>query len=361
MVKKKKAKKKSIIRYLNIIIVVAALAVLLVVMQHFGWQKFWQELGRLSWLYVVAAFLLDILAKLLWAYRWDMLLHRKKLDVPYRKTFLIFMAGTFVDTTTPGAYTGGEILKLHYLNRLYPRNKAFFLATMLIDKFLAIAGSQLLFAIALLYALFFSTIPPAFKQMILVAVLLVALLFVGVFAIAKGYLHPNNQKLAGIILALPYIGKRLRKKYTEKKLVIFLKDKFTHFGKMTQLVVKDKSVLWYSGLLASTMSLISFAKVYLIIHGMGFHPNFLLLIIVVVIANIIGHMAFTPGGFGITEASMFGLYQAMGINAAAAGVITMVDRGIYYLTALGGGYAAILYLSLKVDKEKPRLKKWWRS
>jgi len=78
----------------------------------------------------------------------------------------------------------------------------------------------------------------------------------------------------------------------------------------------------------------------------------LLILAGVALGNAAGMLTGTPGGLGTTEAAMVGSFVAMGMNREDALAGTLLYRGLHYVSILGIGLPALLFLELKPGGRK---------
>jgi uncharacterized protein (TIRG00374 family) len=78
-------------------------------------------------------------------------------------------------------------------------------------------------------------------------------------------------------------------------------------------------------------------RLYVVFVAFNVEINFIAIIIIFLLANIIGIVSALPGGIGSIELSLTGLFLLFGVPSAVGGSIAMVDRlaSFWVVTALG--------------------------
>ncbi|AUB55066.1 UPF0104 family protein [Methanobacterium subterraneum] len=83
--------------------------------------------------------------------------------------------------------------------------------------------------------------------------------------------------------------------------------------------------------------LLECVRLYVVFVAFNVEINFVAIIIIFLLANIIGIVSALPGGIGSIELSLTGLFVLFGISSALGGSIALVDRlaSFWVVTALG--------------------------
>jgi len=95
-------------------------------------------------------------------------------------------------------------------------------------------------------------------------------------------------------------------------------------------------------LLTSASWLLECVRLYVVFMAFNVEINFIAIIIIFLLANIIGIVSALPGGIGSIELSLTGLFVIFGIPSTVGGSIAMVDRLISFwvVSALGIVFSA---------------------
>ncbi len=90
-------------------------------------------------------------------------------------------------------------------------------------------------------------------------------------------------------------------------------------------------------LLTAVSWLLECVRLYVVFVAFNVEINFVAIIIIFLLANIIGIVSALPGGIGSIELSLTGLFVLFGVSSAVGGSIAMVDRlaSFWVVSALG--------------------------
>ena len=83
------------------------------------------------------------------AVRWGIFLRRQSVPLPLRTVFPLTWAGQFFNSVLPGS-TGGDVVKIYQLCRMFPDRKAASAASVIIDRLSALVALALLAGFSLL-------------------------------------------------------------------------------------------------------------------------------------------------------------------------------------------------------------------
>jgi len=90
-------------------------------------------------------------------------------------------------------------------------------------------------------------------------------------------------------------------------------------------------------ILTAVSWLLECVRLYVVFVAFNVEINFVAIIIIFLLANIIGIVSALPGGIGSIELSLTGLFVLFGVSSAVGGSIAMVDRlaSFWVVSALG--------------------------
>lgn len=275
-----------------------------------------------------------------WNYRWAYML-RRYVRPKYWFLMKVLLAGSFFNTVTPGAGIGGEPFRAHFISQEYRRPKTKVLGYILGDTFFRMASLAVFIVFSVLFVLFFVQIGHTLK-LILEGILVFILVSFGVviFLILKK-LDFDFGSLFKIFYKLKFVRGRFG---SEKDFVHYLNRKISSFSGIFRKVVKRKENLVMGFLLSFVFWGLNFLCAYLLFLAFGMKVNFLSVIIVFTLGNIIGSISPVPGGVGVVESSMTLLYSAMGIAPSLALLVSFLQRMTYYFFSLFLGGMSLIDL-----------------
>ena len=336
----------------------ASFLLLFAVFYTIGFGEMFHHIAELEPRLIVALVVLTALVFIIDAFRWKIIidgLHRSS----YRSLFPIFLAGSFVNTITPGLNNGGEVVRAYYLSKLTGKTKAECLATIIMDAATIAAAFMVHFLFSLVYMIFFLNITTN-------VVLLVTAIFSILFAL--GFLYYRHKKshspesskakfseflkkIYGIKLLKPFFARQERCGSFER-FENFIFERLHHFKETLLNLAKDKTLFIKAFLLSFVPMLIMIFRSYILFHALGEDVEFLTVLAVLSFAYFLGYFIPLPGGLGVIEATMIELYIINDIDPKIAGAVTLLDRAFYLLFSMGGGYASLNYLGYRYTLKK---------
>lgn len=245
--------------------------------------------------------------------RWNILLKKSNISLPFGKNFQIYLTG-FALGVTPGKI--GELIKSQLYKEKFQIPRKTTIPIILVERFYNLLG---LIIISFLGILFFE-----FSSIVISA---------GVILLVIGFLFISNKKLFQKFLSL------LNKiKYT-RKYARSISDSYEVIQRSTR-----GSVLLYSSLLSAIYWLIESTTIYFIFLSFEIDfLSFLQIISMYVTSILLGAASFLPEGIGVMEGSLVGLLTLNGIDASLAFplVITLRIFTLWYSVIAG-------FISLKI-------------
>jgi len=229
-------------------------------------------------------------------YRWHVLLKNSNINVPKKKSFLIFLSGASL-SITPGHV--GEIIKSQLLKNLYniPRTRT--APIIFIEKFYDLIGA----IVASIIGIWFFEINSL--------VIFAAFGFlVSIFVVIS--IQSFFKKIINQICKINFF-----RKYENVFLESYKILRKSSQGK-TGIVSIILSILFW---------LVTGVAVYFILLGLDIDGiNFLNAISIYSLSAIVGALSFIPGGVGITEGSLGGLLSLQGIELSIAVAVGVIIR-----------------------------------
>lgn len=321
----------------QIIFLGIALALLFYLLRKVGITSVLGILRTLKWYYIAGAFALNLSVFLIWTYKWKLLVDKVN-KVKIKEIFPILMAANFVNTTTPTASLGGEPLKAYYLSKKYKKEKTMYIATVIIDKAINLITSLAFSLASIIIVSIFLEIPKILK-VALDSMIIIMGIAVIIFVSRRKI---KVKKLAGWAYFL------FKKKFKNKeKFISYLDEKTSNITKILKQTYRDKKSLRKEIGLGVIMQILTFSKPYILFLSFGQAVNPLYIILAVSISMLIGQIVIIPGGIGVVETMMIGIYTALGIDPGIAATVAILDRMIYYIFTLGVGYISLTYINYK--------------
>ena len=295
-----------------------------------NWPNLAHRFSSAHPLWLVAALFVTLISILLCGTRFYFLLRLQKIPLSYFRTLHLTFVGFFFNLFLIGS-TGGDAIRLFYLLRWFPHQKARATLSILLDRVFGVAA---LFGLALLF------LPgtadrlrsdPAFTPL---ASALPWLGPLGAFLLLLGFLIPS------FLPNLP-IPKNLPGRAVLIDLLHGLRDTM-HGGWLTVAAVA----------VAISVHLFSFAGATLLARALDLPINYSLAGLILVLIFSASALPISVSGHGVREGVMIFLFLHLGLGtdpeSAIAYSILIYGLGLFW--SLGGGIA---YLTLRSPNPKP--------
>ena len=239
--------------------------------------------------------------------RWQILLKKNDINIPIKKSFLLFLGGMSM-TITPGHV--GELIKSQLIKTIYniPRTKT--APIIFVEKFYDLTGAIIASIIGII-------ILGMDTSLILISV---SILIVIIFLI---YYRPIFE----------FILKRVTKTKFFSKYSENISDSYEIVRNSTTPQISSISF----GLSVLYWIIISVA-VHFILLSFGIESISILKTISIYSSSVvIGAISFIPGGLGITEGSLIGLFSLEGIDVSLALILSVMIRilTMWYSVSIG--------------------------
>jgi uncharacterized protein (TIRG00374 family) len=338
--------KKFIKITLKTLFFIIVLILLYLILRGVGFINIYNTLKITDIKYIILAFLSAFALFLTWNYKWYLLVKEVK-KVNFLQILPILMAGSFINTTSPGARVGGEPLRAYYLSRQYKLEKSKSLVTAIVDKAINSIAFATLSIFSILFVILFIKVDVRIKIALEVILALIFLAILGGLVI-KQKVKLKKEYITNILTKIYYLFKIIRKRFdTYKKFENYVIKKLNNVIKTFKKLVKQKAVFKKDLLLSFLMWFFNYLGTYFLFLAFGFKISFLAIVIVITLSILLGSLFPLPGGMGIIETIMISLYLSFGISSGIAATVAVIDRFIFYFFSLLIGGISLIYLNLK--------------
>lgn len=241
----------------------------------------------------------------------------------FSRVYLITLSGNFINNITPGARVGGEAAKIYLLNKEFeiPANKA--AAAIFGERvfdFFALFG---LFILGYFYAINKLRLPEKYSFAIKLTLILSIFILIFVLKVIK------SRRI-----------KRFSSYFPER-----FSNSFESFRVSYADMLEKRSISAYAIIISIAIWLTEILRAYFVFLSLNYHASF----IIVAIANIIGifltTIPLTPGGAGVVEAGVVGIYIAADFDKSIAALAVIADRVIAFWLMSIAGVLALLFLT----------------
>lgn len=164
----------------------------------------------------------------------------------------------------------------------------------------------------------------AYLQIILSFVFLV-LMFLGLFYLF--YILRNKQRFSSFIYRIYHFVFRLLKKKENKKEFDFL---ILEFFLAKEMMLKQKRKFIAPFVYSILKTVFDMLTIYFIFLAFGYNPNIGVLTVGFCLATLLSYISFIPGGLGVFELSMAGIFAGFGIPFSFGFISTLIFRGMAF-------------------------------
>ncbi len=339
-------KRNTIIKIVLVLFLILAVYLISTV----GIQNIWSKISSANPIFIFLALISILAMHITNAWRWHLFV-RPKIIKPF-KFFLVYLSGAFVTLVTPAAGIGGEPARAYYVSQVEKTSFTKQTSIAIIEKVLY--GDILLIfplTFTFLMSIALIRIPDEIKSAFFAVVTLIVLFFIALYSVKHNVIGIRKfiEKMLSYFYKIEFLNKRFESFNVFKKEIKKAISEF--FLQTKQSITKRKLFIkaFSLGLLSWFFYYLSF---YLVFSALGNHVRISAVIMAVTIARLIGFISFIPGGIGITESTLFGMFIALGINPVTGATVIIIQRGITYLYNLICGYLAFSYLGLKETLRK---------
>ncbi|NPA76482.1 MAG: flippase-like domain-containing protein [Candidatus Diapherotrites archaeon] len=274
--------------------------------------------------YIILAVIIYFVNSMIYALREYLAIRGFGKNARYWEIFKAYLASLFVNNITPVARTGGEALRIIWINKRENVPKSTVTAAIIYER--ATEGPIIgILAILAAASFHFNTITAG----------IVALAVIGGIALMarSDLLLTMVEKLSGEMLDAK------SRKMLERNL---------KFGKTAAIVTALSATVW-------TMEVL---RIWVELHAVRAAVPISVALTVAVANVVLGIMGITPGGVGIVEGGLIGVLMGLGFGIGDAAKFVAIERGISFVLSSIVGF---LVMSAYGGKEAWRLlKSRWR-
>jgi hypothetical protein len=280
----------------------------------------------------------------LWGYRWKIILEAVQEKVSTKNLFIALFIGVMINNITPSAKTGGEPVRAYTLSKREKITVERSFATITADRVFDSFPYTFFSLFSVLYLFFFKDVP------IWVQYVLIFALFFSIFIlVVTVYLCINAKMAKKVILGLISFFGRFFPKIKEYSHLA--EEKISNFNSTVLKIGKHRSAMIKSMLLSFFMLFCSVVRVYFIFLAVGYDVNFIVPMVVTIIAIQVNIIPLLPGGLGTTEGVMIIIFSIFSVPSAISASIAILDRLLSYWLGIFIGAACFFYPSEPIKKE----------
>jgi uncharacterized protein (TIRG00374 family) len=291
-----------------------SLGLLAVVIWVADWRAIWDVLRRVDPLWVACVAGFALLDRIVLTYRWDLLLVIRDVRLGFWKLFRVQLAANFLGSFLPSSLGVDAIRIAALLRSGLPATEV--IATTLVDR-ASIVLATLLFGSATIIALAGTRLPGDLSWIVLVTT-------GAVVAICAAALQPRVRQWAAAVV-VPRLPQRIRERVTEIARATLA---YRHESRrLVWVALVTLGLLFVRLLFAKALAL-----------ACGVDVPFADLLLVIPILWIVVMLPITVGGIGLQEAGYVGLMGLLGVPAAVAVSMSLIEHVVSRLVSLPGAF-----------------------
>ena len=307
-------------------------------------EKFIQSIRSAKLVYLIPAFFFGVAVFPFWGYVWYRVFQKSGIRMSYRKAIRIFMAGNgFMNAITPLGQAGGEPVMAYLVEK--NSDASYEKAISSIFSADIVNGTPPITFIlgGTAFLIFFGSL----NQFIVQAVYSVLLVTAVGGAIVYLLWFKSGTIEGAIFRLMEGISGKIGR---GEELVVSLEEKLEKIEESFKAIGDDPMYLLKTSLVAHVGWLMQVFNFVLIMHSLGYTPDFTPVYFVVVFAGL-ANFSPTPGGSGTYEAAMAGLVTVFfpGISFAT-GLTIGIFRLSTYWPGIVIGYFALNSLNGEVER-----------
>lgn len=291
-------------------VLILSIVLLLLLIIWIGPFNILKALETADWWFILLAAIIHLVVVWIRSLRWGFIIDQTR---EFKKNFIVKTIGIFAGNFSP-MKSAGEVLNAVAGKNINQISLSEGLSAGLTERFfdLAIAGSLLIIA-----GLF---LPKIRLIAILGGALSLTIMFV-VYLInwREGSGVWLYDKIHPLISKLPIREEVLDNLYD--KLINGLQGMIGYANSFSNF--KNLSFVFILSLLSWLLECV---RLYVVFYAFHVEIDFVAIIIIFLLANVIGVISALPGGIGSIEISLTGLFVLFGVPSAMAGSITLIDR-----------------------------------
>lgn len=273
-------------------------------------EECWKILSEVRITYFVLAFLVYVLSVYFFAVRWQQVLASIGYNISAKNIFPILFGTILANNLTPASRTGGEGLRIVWINKQFGVSYTDAFITTLFERVVEIVPVALLFT----YVLYM--FPSLGGKLLLRTNLLI------------------SDSVFLLLLSLTIIG--ITVWYFREKFTPLLKEVMQNWKRLNKSFA---STLF----LSCAVWILDIIRLKFIALALNLPLSLYIITAVSIMYLLIGLLPITPGGLGIVEGGLISLLLFFGISLASAGSFVFLERFISYGLSSFIGFLCLFY------------------
>ena len=291
-----------------------------------------------------------VLAVLMWALRWRVLLKSLDINAPFRTIVGALFVGVFINNITPGARGGGEPVRMYYISKHTREPYGHVFATIMLDRILDVIPVVVMLILATVYVYRLGSFT------LTLTLFLLDLFFAAVTLATVGILL-SERKTKGILYWFyRQFGRIMPKKAAkyEEKFIHTVEVSVPQFQEKFKFLLRHKGAFMLSLFYSFAFWFLVLLRSYFIFISINNPIRLLDVMVVQMIGIVVGMFMVIPGGAGVIEVINSAVYVLLGINKEVAVTATLLERLISYWAPTIIGAVIMTHFGIKIGEERKR-------
>jgi len=277
--------------------------------------------------------------------RWQMLLAVQGVHISFPQAARLTMIGVFFNLAIPGAVSG-DLVKMGYVAKYAKSKAAEAILTIMLDRVLGLVGLFVLASVVLVLSLpVLASLPPEFRMLRWAAFVIGLGSVGGILFLAAVEWREKWIGLPGVAGVLEWCGRTAPAAVTRVVLRFVNALELYRNARLTVLKAILLSVLVHFSM---GMCLFTIARA----EGEP-HLRAMDYVLVMQVANSVGAIPITPGGFGMRDATTAKFLEALGAAQEKRGIIPVTLTMVFVAWGLVGAVVFIVSPGLRTVAAHP--------
>ena len=303
-----------------------------------GQEEFLSALSHINPGWLIILLVLQFITLLLLVYQWYYILN-KKGNISFREVLVIYLTGSFVESTTPSTKFGGETARFCLFRKHTRLNNTELSAVICLQKYILMVPFMLISFLTVFLASGRGLIVPEAVHYTLIITVLAGIFLYLFFRVNK---HFNIGKQLNF--------SRILKDYVQVYTPEFFFNMITKTVRFGQEVLSDIKIIlkespgYHLYVISLAVWLLYPLKMYLAASMIGLNTGPAFIILATFVCYLVGILPLTPGGLGTFEGTAGLMFALNGFLFAEGLVVAVVVRLATYWFPLFLSLLAAVYL-----------------
>jgi uncharacterized protein (TIRG00374 family) len=294
-----------------------SIALIILVIYLIPFRSFISLISSVNLVFLFIGFLLIVIERFFLAYKWNVLLAVKQIQLEFRKIVKLYYISSFIGILSPTS-VGTDILRIYSLYRSNS-NAVESACSVLVDKIIALSSSIILALISLLLFPMVATDAAILSTILLLVVPIVGL-FVFIF---------NKYIQKFIFNVLEFLR------------LFTIKNKLTTFLVSLQGYMIHRGLIIYLFFLSLIFQFIRVMSTYVVSLSLNLDVNIVYFFIYIPIIMVITAIPISVAGIGVRESAFIYFFSMAGLSASGALTLSVLLYALVIISTIPGG---IIYL-----------------